>query len=1026
IPTFVAAGAAPASASRPPTDNLATALPIEAPREDEEDVAMELGGSSDEDGDDDGKEPEDTLMGAEDIAAHQLKVEAEDAAENASRVDEDLAPVPGLAAPDAPSPSPEPIADPTASLAFAPRARGGIGARPGIGGGGARGGIGSSSSRGGIGSRPPMSFAPASAAVSASDGTASPMSGASTPHAGLGAGGGGGRGGIGARPNQTLVDALRAELAGPALASRAESENTSVSSSSAGAQRTAAHAPSAAAVGTGEPRERRSFLPSASGAPGSAAAAASAAKAKAKLSKTEAAHFASLASSGSIGMRMLEKMGWASGTGLGRERQGIVTPVGEGQKLRQKNAGIRSGERSRGALEEEARKKGKTVDDDAGDGATRAAAAAEKRRAAHATAWQSSRPKKEKKVKAEYKTYEELVAEQGGPDAEAPQELLVDLTGQALPNQSLSSLTAFGAGSADPTRLPELRHNLTLLCSTLSSTLRSLAREGAGVEQRRAYLASEEARMRRVVDAQARKLVQLRGVMQCIERVRVLEGEAMDLVRALEQDGKVDADAVLGRFEDEFDRLLGEFAGEYQELGLDEVVVGAIAPLLRRLWASWDPLSAPSYTVPQLKRFRKLFLIDRNALAAPTTGDPHDQADRLAEARKRQAERQMSPFETLLWTVWLPRVRSAINNSWPPSSPEPAVAFYTAWLPLLPSFVRDNILDQLILPKVSAAIAEWSPSAAKRGAAPPLHTLVFPWLEHAGERMDMVLDEAKRKVRSWLKSWKARDGVPQGLDAWKTAFSKSDWDTLLLKHVLPQLGALLREQFVVNPRAQDLAPLEAVLAWRPLLRSSMLSQLLEAEFFAKWGDALFVWLTSEPNFEQVAEWYSWWKSYFPDEVVALSGVSRGFRKGLDLMNQAMTLGDDAKYRLKKPDFTAKHDRSAAPSAASTPKAAASSSSRAPRTAQPPAAAAAAEESEDVTFRSVVEELAAAANLVFLPTGKVAPAGQATFRASKGVDGKGGVTVYLEDDVVWLLERSGEYAPVSVEEMVRRAAAGGRG
>lgn len=69
---------------------------------------------------------------------------------------------------------------------------------------------------------------------------------------------------------------------------------------------------------------------------------------------------------------------------------------------------------------------------DVGDGATRAAAAAEKKRAAHANAWQSSRPKKEKKAKTEYKTYDEIVAEQGGPDAEAPQELLVDLTGQAV------------------------------------------------------------------------------------------------------------------------------------------------------------------------------------------------------------------------------------------------------------------------------------------------------------------------------------------------------------------------------------------------------------------------------------------------------------------------------------------------------------------------------------------------------------------------------------------------------------------
>lgn len=152
-----------------------------------------------------------------------------------------------------------------------------------------------------------------------------------------------------------------------------------------------------------------------------------------------------------------------------------------------------------------------------------------------------------------------------------------------LPNQSLSSLPAFGAASADPTRLPELRHNLTLLCSTFTSSLRSLAREGAGVEQRRAYLSAEEQRMRRVVEAQERKLAQLRGVVACVERVRAIEGEAMELLRALEaqQDAQVaDAEAVLGRFDDEFDRLLGDFAGEYDEMGLDEVVVGAIAPLV--------------------------------------------------------------------------------------------------------------------------------------------------------------------------------------------------------------------------------------------------------------------------------------------------------------------------------------------------------------------------------------------------------------------------------------------------------------
>lgn len=73
--------------------------------------------------------------------------------------------------------------------------------------------------------------------------------------------------------------------------------------------------------------------------------------------------------------------------------------------------------------------------------------------------------------------------------------------------------------------------------------------------------------------------------------------------------------------------------------------------------------------------------------------------------------------------------------------------------------------------------------------------------------------------------------------------------------MLPQLGTTLRDEFTINPRAQELKPLENVLSWRKLLRSSILSQLLETSFFDKWLDALYVWLTHDPNFDQVAEWF---------------------------------------------------------------------------------------------------------------------------------------------------------------------------
>ena len=74
---------------------------------------------------------------------------------------------------------------------------------------------------------------------------------------------------------------------------------------------------------------------------------------------------------------------------------------------------------------------------------------------------------------------------------------------------------------------------------------------------------------------------------------------------------------------------------------------------------------------------------------------------------------------------------------------------------------------------------------------------------------------------------------------------------------------------------------------------------------------------------------------------------------------------------------------------------------------------------EVTFRSIVEEFAARSNLVFLATGKAHEKGYPLFRVSASVDGKSGLTVYLDGDVVWVSEK-GEWHPVSVEEMVAKA------
>ena len=528
----------------------------------------------------------------------------------------------------------------------------------------------------------------------------------------------------------------------------------------------------------------------------------------------------------------------------------------------------------------------------------------------------------------------------------------------------------------------------------------------------------------------------------------------------------------LAIFGESFDNLLSTATGEeYEVYRLDEVVVGAIAPTvstdqtplpsrvigskaadfvayfphkqMKRAWSEWNPLESPTAHLDDLKKWRRMYRLQKR----DASEDDARQVDLFGAASYGSStgitsQRTMTAFESLLWTLWLPRVRSAINNEWNPLYPAPVIALFAGWKNsgLVPRFMSANILDQLVLPKLKRAIESWMPprrpsssskaSGKEKKDVPSLHHIVFPWLEHAGERMDEIMEESKRRVRGWLKSWRARDGVPDGLAAWREVIPKTEWDNLILQHVVPQLSAHLREKFMVNPRAQDLTPLSLVLSWRPLLRSSILSQILEAEFFPRLLDALHTWLVAPGvNYEQVADWYRWWrKEVFSTQSGCdnLPSVEKGFAKALDLMNQAMSMGEDVKYYLKKPDM-----RSGGPSTSGTGLSRDSGTTIGSKSKTPKPKQLESTTGMDVTFRSVVEEMAADNNLLFIPTGKSHElSGMPTFRVSSSIDGKLGVTVYLQGDVVYAQTSAGHgkesWKPISVQDMVERAQKGGTG
>ena len=216
--------------------------------------------------------------------------------------------------------------------------------------------------------------------------------------------------------------------------------------------------------------------------------------------------------------------------------------------------------------------------------------------------------------------------------------------------------------------------------------------------------------------------------------------------------------------------------------------------------------------------------------------------------------------------------------------------------------------------------------------------------------------------------------------------------------------AVLRDEFRINPRDQDMGALMRIFAWSGILRPSILGQMFEKEFFPKWLDVLYTWLVQpNVNFEEVAEWYDRhqsWKDAISVDVRMLPAIEQGFTRGLQLINEALDFGKDAPTKLPKPTH-ADHPPETAPSA------------RQPKSSTSWV--------KKVTFREIVEEFVASHNLLFMPAGKVdAKSRLPLYRISRSVDGRGGVLVYLLDDAAWVPKEGANARAMRLEELVLKA------
>ncbi|KAI8393699.1 GC-rich sequence DNA-binding factor-like protein-domain-containing protein [Radiomyces spectabilis] len=573
------------------------------------------------------------------------------------------------------------------------------------------------------------------------------------------------------------------------------------------------------------------------------------------------------------GQRMLQKMGWNVGKGLGSKGEGIVNPVETKQRPARMGMGFRGFDERTSQAKQEARERGEVSSSE--EESEEVAEEETKKKGAKRGAWKRTGPAAPRKPKVVYKTATDILAETAAETGVQTQQKVIDMTGPSIREISLSEIKRTDSPTLmeTTTRLPELRHNLRLLVDLSRGALENLSRE----KQQSVYR----------MDALKADLLLIEKRQQEVETKQRKIEEVVQIAHQLELASKnalasksFETSSISELFGHLFDPLLTKYVDEVKSLGLDSLVVAVWAQVMKFQSIHWNVLQQPTWGLDDITRWRPLLRSNDDQLMMTDAGWAR------SRPRRRKDLLVMTPYEAMMNTIWLTRVRSAINNDWSVRDPDPLIQLMEAWKPpILPQFVFENIINQLILPKLNNAVSAWDP----RNDPVMIHTWIHPWLPSLQAwRLADIFVSIRQKLSVILRQWHPSDeSALHIITPWKEVWTPAQMESFLVKSVLPKLTQVLRGEFVVNPRDQQLEPLIWCLAWKDLLSETLMGQLLENEFFSKWLDVLFKWLTldrSHVNYDEVKQWYLWWKEVFDTYGLGNNKlVTQSFRKGLDMM-----------------------------------------------------------------------------------------------------------------------------------------------
>ncbi|CAF0946683.1 unnamed protein product [Adineta ricciae] len=655
-----------------------------------------------------------------------------------------------------------------------------------------------------------------------------------------------------------------------------------------------------------------------------------------------------------IGMKLMKKMGFEHGRGLGKNLQGRAMPI-QVQKRQGKGAVGRYGN-------EDPNIRPTTSQDSE-------TTSSEKPSKKNAPQWRKQPRERVPKQQYIYKTFDDVLKEQttkfhNKKPGEQSRDKIIDMTGrEQRVLQNYDSISTKQFDQEHVFSLEELSHNLDqVIESCEEGMIRSHRRRNADQDTMVA-LEYDLSHTQKLISDEATKMNRLNILLnmvdqceQCVRQVKNIN-DLLFLQRV-------------------FEELRKNYSHEYQTYRLWDVAVPVLhSQMKHHLATNWDILHG---THDHDEELINIFTKWRDVLEDDTID--------LTTNSVTPSKENMDPYHRLLWEVWMPFVRRAVLD-WNPRHPDELIDAIERWKSILPGWIRENVLDQLVMPVLHREVDAWNPLTDSI----PIHSWIHPWLPLMKERLEPLYQPIRTKLAQALQNWQPSDSSAKAvLLPWQRIFPQSTWDSYMNKNIVPKLVTLM-QQFIVDPRQQVLDPWNWFISWVDIVPLPSMVAILEKTFFPKWLQVLNTWLNTNPNYQEIQGWYSGWRSLLPPSLLNHTTIKEKLTEGLMMIDRRISGPVNAQPTPPPPplpstnvNYEAIYNRGLASSTSTVVS----------------------------SFKDLVEKKAAEHNLLFMPI------------TNRIFDGKqvyqfGQVNIYIDKNVVFVFD-NGQWFPMRLNDLIRRA------